>query len=199
MERIEKAQRHCQTEHTGDRRPLPKSDASNQQRTDDEQGPGDVELLLCRKRPVVLDRGGGVRLGQVVDGVVSERPVLDVEGRGDDLAKELDPLEPGHPQVDPYRGGRQDDVGRWQQSPRAARPERSEPNSSVRLDLSQQVRRDQEPGDHEEGVDADVSAGQPLGPQMEQDHQGHRDSAETLDLSSASSLSDWWVALDPAM
>ena len=50
------------------------------------------------------------------------------------------------------------------------------------VDLAQEVRGDQEAGDHEEDVDADVAAGQPVGPQVEQHHQEHGHRPQPLDL-----------------
>ena len=57
--------------------------------TEQHQRPDQVELLLERQRPVVLHEGGLVGGREVVDGVGRERPVLDVEGRREDLAQVL--------------------------------------------------------------------------------------------------------------
>jgi hypothetical protein len=71
---------------------------------------------------------------------------------------------------------------RRQQAPQATRVERDEVDPSGRLGLAQQQPRDQEPGDHEEDVDADVAARDDRGPGMEQHDERHRDGTHSLHL-----------------
>ena len=147
-----------------------------------EQRPDQVELLLRRQGPVVLRRRGGVVGGEVVDRVDRERPVLDVQRGRQDLAEELLPEQPRHPQEHPDRRDEQHEVRRRQQPPHPSGPEPGQVHRAVAVDLAQDVGGDQEAGDDEEDVDAHVPTGQPVGPQVEQDDQEHGDRSQSLDL-----------------
>jgi hypothetical protein len=61
-----------------------------------------------------------------------------------------------------------------------AAPELAEVHPACGVQLACQVRRDEEAGDHEEDVDADVAAAQPSRPEVIQNDGQHRDRAQPL-------------------
>ena len=71
---------------TGDRAQACGQDSHEQRRGDEKQRPEQVELLLHRQGPEVLDGAGRVGRLEVVDGVAGELPVLEVQCAGPDLA-----------------------------------------------------------------------------------------------------------------
>ena len=130
----------------------------------------------------MLGRRGGLVGGQVVDRVGGEHPVLHVEGRRDDLPVVHLPRRHGQPGGDGDGGGREHEVGGG--SSRLARraQNRGQRDRAAARGLAQQVRGDEEPGDHEEDVDTDVPAGQSPRPQVVEHHQQNRDRAQRRDL-----------------
>ena len=146
--------------------------------------PHHIELLFERQRPVVLHSGRVAAVVQVVGGVEREVPVLDVEGRREDLADLV------------RQGRRRREVGRHrderaeqehqqrcrQQASGSPRPELPQPHGSRRGQLAHQVRGDQESRDHEEDVDTDVSAGEAGRPEVVEHHRQDGDRPQALNV-----------------
>ena len=156
--------------------PVDAQPGGEQHRAEQQQRPDEVELLLHRQRPVVLDGGRRDVLGEVVDGPVGEPPVHEVEGRGDDVAAGGLPPDPRHPQPGHDRGRDEDDgAGREQAlGPPGVEPEQV--HRALAVDLLDQLAGDHEAGDHEEHVDPDVAAGEEHQSGVVRQHQegGHR-------------------------
>jgi hypothetical protein len=147
-----------------------------------QQRPDDVELLLHREGPEVLDRGGGDVLGEVVHRAVGQAPVHEVERRGDDvLAGDLPPVL-RQDEAREHRGDDQDDARRGEQTFGAPGVEGDQRDGAAAVELGEQQSGDQEPGDDEEDVDADETAGQVGQPGVVEQHQADRDRPEALDV-----------------
>ena len=147
---------------------------------EDEQRPDDVELLLDGEAPRVLEgRGRGEQLPVALvreDGP----PVGDVaQGREGVPAERRELVGLGEDaRVD--RDGRHEGEERRKQTTRAADPERSERDAPRAAVLGEEDRRDQEPREHEEQIDAEVAALQHPTRMEEHDAQ-HREPAETVE------------------
>src|SRR5690606_18561388 len=106
----------------------------------------------------------------------------EVQGRRDDLAQVLHPVDLWHPQVDRDGGGRKHQVGGRQQAtgPPGVEPDQSDAAGGRRL--TGEVGRDEETGDDEEDVDAHEAAGDASGPQMVEDDKESGACTQSLDL-----------------
>ncbi len=141
-----------------------------------------VELLLDRQRPEVLDgRRGGEQVGVGLVGE-DEPPVGHVRQGGQDVAGQLGQLVGGGDE----RPEQQDDAGQGQQGRRhqaseAPPPERPQRHAARPAVLSQEQGGDQETRQGEEGRDAEVAADGPREPAVEEEHPGHRQPAESVD------------------
>jgi len=124
----------------------------------DEDRPAQVELLLDRQRPEVLQRGGRVSLVEIL-GAFHGQPVVEAIERGED------PVDGGRPDLkgrgpDAHRdhGRHHDRHGRGQQAADPAGVERGQRPDPALADRLQEQARDQEARDHEEHVDPDEPA-----------------------------------------
>ncbi len=154
-----------------------------------DQRPDEVELLLDRQRPVVLQRGGALLLGEVVG---ADRGEVDV-GReerhphrvGDHVERvhDAEPEQRGDHCGDRHQGGGgQDPAG-------PAGVEVADRQVAAALDLAEEQLGDQEAGDHEEDVHPDEAAGEERNTGMARDHGQHGDRTEPLDVSAEGRLS----------
>ncbi len=144
-------------EHDPGREPEPPLRPPDEERGEQqEQRPDDVELLLDRERPVVLEGGRVVRRGEVVDGVRGEDPVHDVERRADRLPPRVGPARVRRERGDADRRHEDDEQRRGQEATRAPGPEFGEPDPGAGLRLHE-VRGDEVAGDDEEDVDPGVA------------------------------------------
>ena len=136
----------------------PTATTYDHRRHDEQQRPQDVELLLDRQRPEVLDGTGVLTLCQVVDGLSGEPPVDDVQRACGDVAGGGEPAQ--WRQEHPGQGDRreQDDHRGGQQALDPAGVEAGDREPSGPLDLGNEQAGDEEPGDHEEDVDTDEAA-----------------------------------------
>jgi hypothetical protein len=148
---------------------------------DEQHRPDEVELLLDRERPEVLDGGRGRLGGEVVDLRERQHPVLDVARAGEDLLRRCRPLVVREQQHDRDADDEQHEHRRRQQAagPADVEPPQPEP---VAVDVADDVTGDEEPGDHEEDVDADVAARHPVRPDVEGEDEQDGDGAQRLDL-----------------
>jgi len=159
-----------------------------------QQREDDVELLLDRQRPVVLYRRRVVVRGEVVDGIVGEQPVLPVQRGRRELGEELLPQLTRHDGIGGGGGQDQHEQGRGQQPFGPSGPEGRQVDPAGVGTLAEQMRGDQEPGDGEEDVDADETAGEAVGPEMVERDRAHPDSTKRLDLGPHGSLCAGHVA-----
>ena len=162
--------------------PGPGNADRDQRREAEQQRPDQVELLLDGQRPEVLDRGGRPLGLQVVDRVAGELPVLEVQRARPDLRGDVGQFGDRfhHPGGQP--GDEQDEGRRGHQSPGPPAPEVEQRHRSGLLVPAPQVAGDQVSGDNEEHVHAREPAGQQRRAQVVDDHHGHRDRAQTLNV-----------------
>ena len=157
-----------QGDRQGHTDPAPRAPSPVQQEQE-HQRPDQVELLLDRQRPRVLQRRGRRELGEVglvrVDGV----PVVHVEQGGDGVApqaREVDEgVGAGGPEMgvqDQVEGERANDEeeGR-QQPPRPPSPEGGQVDAAGAAPLLEQQRGDEEARQHEEQIDSEVPTRRP--------------------------------------
>ncbi len=143
--------------HEPARRAQPATEA---QEHEDHRWPHDVELLLDRQRPHVLEGRGLGRLGEVVRPGQDEVPVGHVEQRrqgvetkpGELARRRQEPGVEGHPD-------QQDEEGR-QQAAGPAGPEAAQGDAEGPPPLPHQQRRDEEPREDEEDVHPEEAAGE---------------------------------------
>ena len=129
--------------------------ADDEREADEQQRPDDVELLLDRQRPEVLDRGGRQVGREVVDLAPGEDPVDDV-GRGRrDVDPHVAPAQPGHDEPRDHRGGDEHEHRGGQQPPDPPADEPQPRDRPARVQLGDEQPGDEEAGDDEEDVDAD--------------------------------------------
>ncbi|WZH51737.1 MAG: hypothetical protein PIR53_17175 [Nocardioides alkalitolerans] len=147
----------------------------------EERRPGDVELLLDRERPEVLERGGRAVGAEVVDRLGGDVPVAGehqrpggVDGRvaGPRGAEDEAAGPDGHREHE--HRGREEAAG----SAGVEGPERDRAGALV---LAEQQAGDEEAGDDEEDVDADEPARGPTR-QVVGDDGEHREGPEALDV-----------------
>jgi len=145
--------------------------------------PDQVELLLHRERPEVQQRRrvGRAELGaEVVAELDGEAPVDDEEADGDGVVAER-LLRQGRQQpVRGDEGDHRDERGGGQKAASAPGPEGSQRDGARAMELFQQQAGDEEPGQHEEHVDADEAAGELSQPEVEQEHQHHGDGPQAF-------------------
>ncbi len=139
-------------------------------------------------------------LGEVVDRLGREVPVGRVEGGADDVARDFDRAHGREEQQREDPDGGQEDRRERQQPPRTARVEAAQGDAAGTVDLAEQQPGDEEAGDDEEDVDADVAAGEEREPGVaEQDGDDRRRRAgprcPVESRSSVCSL-DWALASD---
>ena len=149
----------------------------------EQQGrPDQVELLLDRQRPEVEHRARFDVLGEVVDRLLGEVPVGRVEGGADDVAGDFDRAHGREQQQreDADRG--EQDRRERQQPPGAAGVEAAQGDAPGAVDLVEQKAGDEEAGDDEEDVDADVAAGEERDAGVAEQDRADRDRAHALDV-----------------
>ena len=149
---------------------------------DQQQRPDEVVLLLHRQRPVVLQRGRRLPLGEVVGADGGEADVGRERGDPDGVLDDLDRAdqrEEGDGGDDRRHGHQR---GRGEDPPGAPRVEAHQRDPARAGRLAHQQRGDQEPGDHEEDVDADEAARERAEARVSHDHQQHGERAKTLDV-----------------
>jgi hypothetical protein len=142
----------------------------------------EVELLLDRQGPVVLERRGCVIRGEVV-GLDRGEPDVRTEARGPDgilghllRTEEREAVE-GH-----SRRRQEHHRGRGDDPPGAAGVERDDGDPIGLLGLAHQQANDEEAGDDEEDIDTDESTREPAEPGMSCDHEEDGDRSQTLDI-----------------
>ncbi len=154
----------------------------------DQQRPDDVELLLDRERPVVLERRGRGVVLEVVGAVARELEVGREERRPErvlDRAGRLDRAQ----EVDRRRHRRDDHQRRRGQDPAGpAGVEAEQRDPAVALGLGDQQTGDQEARDHEEDVHADEAAVERPDLGVVQDHEQDGQGPEPLDVLSEARL-----------
>jgi hypothetical protein len=165
--------------------PAPADERHDGQAHDEQQRPDDVELLLDRQRPVVLERRGTDTLDrvEVVDALMGEVHVGS-ECRGpervDDHPARVDQAHPGQREE---HGDDRDQGGRRQDAPGPAGPERAEGDRPGLLHLSVEESGDQEARDDVEDVHADEAAGQERDSGVGSDDSQDCDRSQPLDVS----------------
>ena len=148
----------------------------------DQDRPAQVELLLDRERPEVLQRGGRIPLVEIL-GAFHGEPVVEAIERGEDPVDGDRPdLQGRGPDASSDHGGHHDRHGRGQQPANPAGVEGGQRPDAVLADRLQQQARDQETGDHEEDVDADEPSvyAEQIG--VVQHHGQHREGPQPLDV-----------------
>ncbi len=126
---------------------------------DHQERPDDVELLLDRQRPEMVERAGRLEGREVRDVVEDQPPVVDVCRGGRRRPPEVGRLV----RPEDRRPGDDDDQHqkqRRQQAPRPRQPERLQPDAAA-LDLAEQDVGDQVAAEREEDADAEQAAGSP--------------------------------------
>ncbi len=161
-----------------DERPRPDEGRSDE----DEHRPQEVELLLRRQGPEVLDRRRLLGGREVVDAAGGQMPVLDVERAGPDVAQKRLPVDLRHRDKRRQGAEQQDRERGRQQTPSATSPEPRQRDTPGPSRLAEQMRGDEKAGDGEEDVDADVTAGDGGRPQVVGDDEKDRDGPQPLDL-----------------
>ena len=107
-------------------------------------------------------------------------PVGHVDGRCQHLAEMRDELiAKDDDRID--GGDGEDQRERRQQAARAADPERAQVDALLPIELRHQQRRDQEPADHEEHINAEEPGRQPEHPGVVEHHGGHRERADAVE------------------
>ena len=162
--------------HSACHRPATAGDEQQQRR------PDQVELLLHTQRPVMQQRRRRDLGTQVVRRLEGEAQVRHVERGGDPVGTHVGNAEGReHDRRDRDRHEEAERRGR-KQAPRPTRVEPGERDGAGSLELTDEQARDQEPGQHEEDVDADVSAGDPGYAGVEQQHEEDGDAAQALEV-----------------
>ena len=156
-----------------------------------QEGPEDVELLLDRERPEVVERFFRREAGEVGDVAEDLLPVVDVEDRRDDRLAELVGLggaEDRHPGDD----DRQHHEQRRQQAPGAGQPELAELDPAAGRELGEQQVGDQVAGEGEEDPDPQQSSRRPAETEVEDDHRQHRDRAQPVEPGHVALVALYW-------
>jgi hypothetical protein len=173
--------------------------AAHGQRGDHEQQhrPHEVELLLDRQRPVVLQRRDRSAFGEVVGLDEREADIGGEQGRPPRVGEDLPhPHDREQQRRDAARGD-QDDRGGGQDAARAPRVEvdqgTAEAGGIRALAGAQQQAGDEEPGDDEEDVDAEVAARDDVDTEVGDHDEQDRHGAEALDV--APHRSSGWFRL----
>ena len=145
-----------------------------------DERPEQVELLLHRERPHVLQQRRATRALEVREVAEDEEPVLDVEQRGDHLAAEL-VEHVGEEEDRVQRHHEEHGEERREQSTGPAVPEPLEADAVGLLVVGQQQARDQVAADHEEDVDAEEPAGDPALVGVVEQHRDDRERAQAVE------------------
>lgn len=124
-----------------------------------------------------------------VIGVLEREPhVGHIQHRGQRVLQHPHGIDHGNEQHD--RDGREDRDGErcGQDASRPTCVEPAEVDPSVADDAAHQVPRDQEPGDHEEHIDADIPARQEREPGVVEQDEPHGDRPQSLDVGTEGGL-----------
>ncbi len=180
-------QRRTSDHRERDQHPPTDGGAAGETRSDEgcgdhQDGPDQIELLLDRERPVVLCDAGRVVQCRVIDRHRREEPVLHIERTGCDLQSVPFPARVWEEDHDKYSGHEEDQERRRQQAPDASRIERAQSDMTSPRDLVEQVACDQEAGDDEEHIHADVPASHAGRPQVIEDDRGDGECPQRLDV-----------------
>ena len=142
--------------------------------------PEQVELLLDRERPQVLQQRRALERLEV--GLLREDlvPVVDVEERGDRVAARPHGVR-GQEDRRHERGDGDDQERGRQQAARAPEPELEQVDAAGGRALGDQQRRDQEAAEHEEHVDAEEPARRDRHAAVVEQHRADRDRADTVE------------------
>ena len=160
-------------------------ESTSQERTGQHQSrPEEVELLLDGKRPEVDEWARLAVRGEVAVFDGGPVPVGEVHGRRGGVATEILILERLRGRLAHGDGEHDDDPCRREQPTRPPRIEPRQANPSPLLHLGDQESGDEVARQHEEDVDADEAAWQPVGTQVEHDHGGDRQCSDPVDLGS---------------
>nr|BFF23309.1 hypothetical protein GCM10025732_12740 [Glycomyces mayteni] len=152
------------------------------QEDQEEQGPDDVELLLDREGPELLERGGRL-VGVEVLGLLGDEAVVDdVDDDGEGVLEDRFEARHGveHPRAQGGRDG--DDGSGGQDAAGAAGVEPGDGDAAGRVDLLDEQGGDEEPGEDEEHVYADVTSCGPGEPGVREEDQADGDGAQALDV-----------------
>ena len=145
-----------------------------------QEGPEDVELLLDRQRPEVVERLRRRELGEVGDVMEDQPPVLEVEERAARGLAEVGGLvraDHGHPGHDHDQQHDQ----RREQAPRPGEPEPREVDPPPSLHLREQQVGDQVAAEGEEDADPQQAAGDPVGAEVVGEYAQHCDCPQTIE------------------
>ncbi len=159
------------------RDPQPAAPAVQRERDD---RPDQVELLLDRQGPQVLQQRRApdrLEVREVMDHVP---PVGHVEHRGDDVAAQ--PLGGvGREGQREHCAAQEHDHERGQQPPGPVHVEAPEVDPVAQPQLLEQQRGDEEPGEHEEHVDPEETTLEPPDVRVEQQHRRHGDGPQPVE------------------
>ena len=145
----------------------------------DDERPQQVELLLHRQRPHVLEQRRTADVLEIREMVEDQVPVLHVRERGDHLTAELvDRVGEEQQRVQRHRGQHREQRG--EQAAGAAEPESAEIDVAVLAPVGEEQGRDQVAADHEEHVDAEEPPGDPVLVAVVQQDRDHRERAEAV-------------------
>ena len=128
----------------------------------------------------MLDRGRREELLEVALAGGDEAPVGDVTERREDVPAEDIAVEGRGRSRPDCRHGKQDEQRR-EKTAGAAKPEADEIDPPIRRELTEQQSRDEEPGEHEEEIDAKESAAQRHDPEVIGDHHADCDRPHSVE------------------
>ena len=164
----------------GEREPRGAAASEPPQAGHQQQRPEQVELLLDRERPQVLEQRRPLEAGEVRAVGQDLRPIPDVcerrEGVGAYPRRLVRHEGDRHHQADGDHEER-----RRQQAARPPHPEPAQIDAAGRVELAQEQRRDQEPAEDQEQVDAEEAAGKPRHAAVVQQHAGHGERAQAVE------------------
>lgn len=144
-----------------------------------DERPEDVELLLDRQRPEMVQRLFGREAGEVRHVRRDLLPVVDVEDRRDDRLAELVRLG-GAEDRHPGDHDQEHQEERRQQAAGAAEPEAAQVDRALLHELAEQDVGDQVAGEGEEDADAEQPAGSPAEAEVEEDDRQDRDCSQAV-------------------
>ena len=151
------------------------------------QRPEEVELLLDAEGPVVLEhRRGG--FGEIVRALLGEEVVRHVQSSHHCAPQHVRHEQRRHPDPGREQAQQGDQQRRRQDAARPLGVERAEADPPLPFERLQQMRGDQEAGDHEEDVHAHEPARERRDPGVVEQHQHHRDRAQALDVGAEAGL-----------
>ena len=168
--------------------------APHRQHQHQDERPEEVELLLDRERPHVLQQRRTARVLEVREVAEDEEPVLDVEQRGDDLAPQL-VEHVGEEEDRVQRDHEEHGEERGQEPARAPVPEPLQADAVGLLEVGQQQARDQVAADHEEHVDAEEPAGDPLLVGVVEQHRDDGERAQAVERGDVAESRGAWRVL----